>query len=99
MIFQGIQTIVAKKSFSFVIFQGWSGPPLDLRIIILNLDKFLFWYFVGLVSLEMELSTDPVLGEWKIKANDGFKEVEEPFKVDKYGKYIYMYLLFSSTEQ
>ena len=47
----------------------------------------------------MELSTDPVLGEWKIKANDGFKEVEEPFKVDKYGKYNYMYLLLSSTEQ
>ena len=46
----------------------------------------LFYDSVGLVSLEMPLSSDPVLGEWKITANDGHKDTTEPFKVDKYGK-------------
>ena len=41
--------------------------------------------FVGFISLEMPLSSDPILGDWKIVANDGFEDVEETFKVDKYG--------------
>ena len=51
-----------------------------------NLSMILFLHiFVGFISLEMPLSSDPILGDWKIVANDGFEDVEETFKVDKYG--------------
>ncbi|XP_060595045.1 alpha-2-macroglobulin-like [Ruditapes philippinarum] len=38
----------------------------------------------GLVSLEMPLSSDPVLGSWMIKVLYGSKEIRQSFKVDEY---------------
>ena len=42
----------------------------------------------------MPLSSDPVLGDWKVVANDGYADVEQSFKVDKYGIKIRDYSLF-----
>ena len=40
----------------------------------------------GLLDLEMEMTPDPPLGEWKIKVDTGKKTVTQTFKVDEYGK-------------
>ena len=44
-------------------------------------------FLSGLVSLEMSLSADPLLGDWKIKVDIGeTNPIIQYFKVDEYGK-------------
>lgn len=40
----------------------------------------------GLLSLEMELSEEPVLGEWKIETVINFRKETQTFTVEEYGK-------------
>ncbi len=42
----------------------------------------------GLIDLEMPMTAEPILGEWKIVALQNFKKTETTFKVDEYGKMI-----------
>jgi uncharacterized protein YfaS (alpha-2-macroglobulin family) len=51
----------------------------------------LYVKYTGLVSLEMPLSSDPVLGSWMIKVLYGSKEIKQSFKVDEYGKNAFLY--------
>ena len=37
VIFHGIWTSIAKKPYSFVIFHGWSGPPVSLLDRLMNI--------------------------------------------------------------
>ena len=40
----------------------------------------------GLIDLNMPMTPDPVLGDWKIVAIQNGKKTEQTFKVDEYGK-------------
>ena len=48
--------------------------------------RFVFIMLIGLVSLEMPLSQEPVLGVWMVKADIGGHIETQDFKVDEYGK-------------
>ena len=43
----------------------------------------------GLIDLNMPMTPEPQLGEWKIVAIQNEKKTEQTFKVDEYGKIIY----------
>lgn len=51
------------------------------------------YVFEGLVHVEMPLSSDPVLGPWKIRVKLADSEQTETFKVDKYGKLSFKHYL------
>ena len=40
----------------------------------------------GLADLELPMTSDPALGEWKIKAVHQGKTIEQKFTVDEYGE-------------
>ena len=45
--------------------------------------------FVGMISLELPLSEEPVLGKWKIFADIEKEKKTQEFEVKEYGVYIF----------
>lgn len=68
----------------------WVENPSALRVMQ--------WHNVsfsnGMVQLEMELSNEPQLGEWKVCCRLKGEETRSAFRVDQYGKH-YLFCTFS----
>ena len=71
------------RVFGVVLFTFTYTPVILSRLFY----TFLYLLYPGLVSLEMPLSADPVLGVWTIKVLYGSNTVViQTFEVDEYGK-------------